>query len=111
MAPTSAGASAGTSACACASWYKKGFFQCCHFDTSYNLFHLSSVDDFVSFIYTGKVEKVVLKPYDLKELNDVAESELLLEMISIGEDFKAFDLFGPLSNDQGNRTRTAILPS
>ena len=36
----------------------------------------------------------MLKPYDLKELNDVAESELLLEMISIGEDFKAFDLFG-----------------
>ena len=100
MAPTSAGASAGTSACACASWDKKG----------YNLFHLSSVDDFVSFIYTGKAEKVVLKPYDLKELNDVAESELLLEMISIGEDFKAFDLFGPLSNDQGNRTCTAILP-
>ena len=60
-------------------------FQCCHFDTSYNLFHLSSVDDFVSFIYTGKAEKVVLKPYDLKELTDVAESELLLEMISIGE--------------------------
>ena len=52
----------------------------------------------------------MLKPYDLKELNDVAESELLLEMISIGKDLKAFDLFGPLSNDQGNRTRTAILP-
>ena len=67
---------------------------------------------FVRFMYTGKVEKAVMREhasaflamgemYDLKELKDLAEKELMgqltkqnmVELIDIGEFFRAEDLF------------------
>ena len=67
---------------------------------------------FVKFIYTGTVDEAVLKEfalgflalgemYDLQELKELAEVELvdqldkenMLEMISIGEDHKADQLY------------------
>merc|ERR1719239_1558836 len=67
---------------------------------------------FVKFIYTGEVEEALLKEhgsaflamgelYDIKELKDMAEVELVIqlnkenmvEMINTGEFFRADDLF------------------
>ena len=66
---------------------------------------------FVQFIYTGDLHESLLKEhaaaflamgelYDLKELKDMAEAELLIQldkenmvaMISIGETFRAIDI-------------------